>query len=159
MCMDPITMMMIGSTALGALGSVMEGNAANEAAKMQQAAYNQQAQADAQASAFEVSREKYKQELAASSARAQIGASGVALTGSPTDVLVAQAGQGELDLQAIKYGSQMRQNQLITQGKISAYQGKQAKIAGFIGAGTKILSGAVQIGKNPFASSGHKLYG
>ena len=85
-------------TVISAAGSIMQGQQANEMAKFQQAAYEQQAQADAQASAFESERERYKQELAASSARAQVGASGVAMAGSPTDVLVAHAREGQLDL-------------------------------------------------------------
>lgn len=153
MCMDPMTMMLVGSTVLSAAGSVMEGTAADAAGKMQNKAYEQQGQADAQASAFEIARERKKQELAAGAARAQVGASGVALTGSPTDVLVDQAGQGQLDIEAIKYGSLLRQNQLNTQGKIAIMQGKQAKTAGYINAGINIFKGydrSVQMGQNPF---------
>lgn len=157
MCMDPMTMMLVGSTVLSVAGSVMEGTAADAAGKMQNKAYEQQSQADAQASAFEIAREKKKQELAAGAARAQVGASGVALIGSPTDVLVDQAGQGQLDIEAIKYGSQLRQNQLNTQGKIAIMQGKQAKTAGYINAGINIFKGgssiydrSVQMGQNPF---------
>lgn len=164
MCMDPMTMLLVGSTALSAAGSVMEGNAAAEAGKLQQQSYNQQVQADAQASAFEAAQEKKKQDLARSAAVAQVGSSGVALTGSPSEVLIAQAGEDELDLQAISYSSKLRQTSLRTQGKISAFQGKQAQTAGYINAGVTLFKGgasiydrSVQMGTNPFAK--HPLYG
>ena len=113
--------------------------------------------ADAQASAFEQTQERKRQDLLAASARAQVGASGVALSGSPTEVLAANARQGQIDIQAIRYGSQLRQNQLRTQAGISRFEGRQARAASTIGAAGAVVGGlanaysrSVQFGSSPF---------
>jgi hypothetical protein len=146
--------------ALSVGGSLIQGQQQAQMVEMQARAYEQQAQADAQASAYEAEREKRKQELAAAASRAQVGASGVALEGSPTEVLLANAREAEMDISAIKYGSQLRQNQLQTQAAISRFSGKQAKVAGFINAGSNLIGGisnlydpnrATRLGRSAFA--------
>ena len=82
----------------------------------------------------EARQERKKQELLQANARAQVGASGVAMAGSPSDVLIANAREGELDIRAIQYGSQIRQNNLRTQADISRFSGKQAMAGGIINA-------------------------
>lgn len=152
-------MMMVGGTALSAVGSVMEGQAAYQGAKAQNAAYIEQANADAAATALEVSQKRYQARLDQGSAIAQAGSSGVGLRGSPTTVLAADAGERELDIQQIRYGSAVRQTQLKNQGKLAVWQGKQARTAGFIKAGSSIFNGAVGMYdrgirfSNPFARS------
>lgn len=150
----------IAGTAISAFGSIAQGVQQQQMANMQAKAYEQQAQADAQASAYEAQQERRRQNLLAANARAQVGASGVALSGSPTEVLTANARQGALDIEAIRYGSQLRQNSLKTQADISRFSGKQAKTAGFINAGSNLVSGlsnlydpnrAVKFGRSPFA--------
>lgn len=159
MCIDPISMGIIGAVVSGA-GALIQGQQQAQMAEMQAKAYEQQAQADAQASSYEASREKHRQELAAAAARAQVGASGVAFSGSPTEVLLANAGQAELDISAIKYGSQLRQSQLGTQAAISRFSGKQARVAGFINAGSNLIGGlsnlydpnrATRLGRSEFS--------
>ena len=142
-----------------AAGMVMQGQQAQAMAEYQAKAYEQQAISDQQASAYEAARERHRQELEQASARAQVGASGVAFRGSPTEVLAANAREGELDIQAIRYGSQLRQNNLRTQAGISRFSGKQAKTAGMIGAAGALVGGlysaydrSVQLGQNPFAA-------
>ena len=160
MCVDPVTLLTVASIGMSATGSIMQGNQADGLAQAQAAAIEQQAQADAQASAFEQQQERRKQDLIAANARAQVGASGVAFAGSPTEVLTANAAQGQLDIEAIQYGSQLRRNNLSTQASISRFQGKQAKQAGFINAASGFVSGisnlydptkSAKFGTNPFA--------
>jgi hypothetical protein len=148
---------------VSAAGSIVAGQQQAQMAEYQARADEQQAQADAEAAGFEASRERRRQELAAANARAQVGASGVALTGSPTEVLTANAREGQLDIQAIRYGSQLRQNNLRTQAGISRFQGKQARTAGFINAASGAISGlsnlydpnkAVRFGGSAFSSGG-----
>lgn len=141
MCVDPITMLTIAGAGINAAGSIMAGQQQAAMAEAQAKALEQQARAEQQASAYEQQQERRKQELAMSNARAQVGASGVAFTGSPTEVLAANAGQGELDIAAIQYGSSLRQNNLNTQADISRFQGSQARTAGFINAASGLVSG------------------
>ena len=144
-------------TGIQAAGMIAQGRQAQVMAEYQARAYEQQAQADAQASAFEQGQERKRQDLAAAAARAQVGAAGVALAGSPTEVLAANAREGQLDIQAIRYGSQLRQNQLRTQAGISRFEGRQARQAATIGAAGAVVGGltsaysrSVQFGSSPF---------
>lgn len=160
MCIDPITALTIAGTAISAGGSLMQGQQAAAAAEAQAQATEQQRQAEQQASAFEAAQEYRKQQLQLSNARAQVGASGVGFAGSPTSVLTASAGQAQLDLEAIRYGSTLRQNTLTTQAGISRMEGRAARTASFINAGSAVVGGvsrgleqrAVRLGRNPFAA-------
>ncbi|AZO00577.1 hypothetical protein EJ066_27570 [Mesorhizobium sp. M9A.F.Ca.ET.002.03.1.2] len=134
------TLALIG-TALSVGGALAEGQQSRQMADYQAKAYEQQAQADAQSAAFEQSQERHKQDLLQAQARAQAGASGVAISGSPSEVLAANARQGQLDIQAIQYGSQLRQNNLTTQAAISRFSGKQALGASIFKAGGNLVSG------------------
>lgn len=152
----------IAGTAISAAGSLMQGAQANAAAQAQARAQEQQAEAERRSSAFEQEREFKKQQLQMSNARAQVGASGVGFQGSPTAVLAANASQGQLDLAAIQYGSQLRQNTLMTQADLTRMEGRQARTAGFINAASSVVSGAsgimrdraVRLNQNPFARGG-----
>ncbi|WP_287223085.1 hypothetical protein [Mesorhizobium sp.] len=153
MCFDPITILSVAGTALSAGGALMQGQQQQQMANMQAKAYEQQAQADQQASAFEQAQERKKQDLLQAQARAQVGASGVAVTGSPTEVMAANAAQNQLDLKAIQYGSQLRQNSLNTQADISRFSGKQAKTASTFEAGGNIFGGlrSIKFGNSAFS--------
>lgn len=135
-------------------GALVEGQQQKQMADMQAKAYEQQAQADAQASAFEASQEKHKQDLLKSQAVAAAGASGVSLAGSPTEVLAANARQNQLDLKAIQFNSQLRQNNLNTQAGISRFSGKQAVTSSIFKAGGNLVSGIqkIQMAQSPFAA-------
>jgi hypothetical protein len=146
-------MMAIAGSAVSAGGALMQGKQAQAMAEMQAQVYKRQALQESQASAYERDRERHRQELAQSAARAQAGASGVALTGSPAEVLSANARQGELDVQAMRYGTQLRSNALNTQAGISQFSGKQARQASYIAGASTLLSGvgsAVRMGQSPF---------
>ena len=155
MCM--IALGLIGA-GIQAAGMIAQGRNAQTMAEYQARAYEQQAQADSQAAGYEMQRERHRQDLLAASARAQAGASGVALQGSPTEVLAANARQGELDIQAIRYGSQLRQNQLRTQAGIARFEGRQARTASYFGAAGAVAGGlanaysrSVQFGQSAFS--------
>lgn len=122
-------------------GALVSGVQSMQMAKAQQQAYEQQARADAQASAYEAGQEKKRQQAAAAAATAQVGASGVALAGSPTEVMSANARENQMDIDAIRYGSAIRQNNFRTQGQIAAMQGKQAMVGSIFKAAGTAISG------------------
>ncbi|TIP08059.1 hypothetical protein [Mesorhizobium sp.] len=134
------TLALIG-TALSVGGALVEGQQSKQMADYQAKAYEQQARADAQAAAFEQGQERHKQDVLQAQGRAQAGASGVAIAGSPAEVLAANARHRQLDIKAIQYGSQLRQNNLTTQAAISRFSGKQAVTAGIFKAGGNLVSG------------------
>jgi hypothetical protein len=141
------TLALLGTigTGLSAGGALFEGQQQKQLADYQARAYQQQAQADAQSAAFEQSQERHKQDLLQAQALAQAGASGVGISGSPTEVLAANARQGQLDLKAIQYGSQLRQANLTTQAAISRFSGKQAVTASIFKAGSNLVDSLSKI--------------
>ncbi|OBQ66961.1 hypothetical protein [Mesorhizobium loti] len=138
------TLALLG-TVLSVGGALMEGQQQKQMADYQARAYEQQAQAEAQSSAFEQSQERHKQDLLQAQARAQAGASGVGMSGSPTEVLAANARQGQIDLKGIQYSSQLRQNNLNDQAAISRFSGKQAATASIFSAGSALVGGLSKI--------------
>lgn len=163
MC-DPISAMIglqIAGSAMSAAGQISQGETAKAMGDLQNKAYQQQAKATETASAFEQMQARRKQELAVGNARAQVGASGVALEGSPSEVLMANAGQGELDIQAIQFGSKVKSNQLVTQGALAKFSGERAQTAGYIAGASTLASGvgsafmpknSVRLGQSPFSA-------
>ena len=137
MCVDPVTLGMV----ISAGGALVSGVQSMQMGRAQQQAYNQQAKADSQAASYEAQQERKRQEAAAAAATAQVGASGVALSGSPTEVLLANARENQMDIDAIRYGSAIRQNNFRTQGQIAAMQGKQAMVGSIFKAGSNLVSG------------------
>lgn len=146
MC-DPVSAMIglqLAGTAVSAMGQISQGDTAAQMGRLQNQVYQQQAKSTESASAFEQMQARRKQELAAANARAQVGASGVAFEGSPTEVMMANAGQGELDIQAIQFGSKVKSNQLRTQGALAKFSGDNAQTAGYIAGASTLLTGTAQ---------------
>lgn len=141
MCVAAAPALLLATTALSAVGSVMQGNAAAEAGQAQRGAYYQQAENDRIASNYEASRVADRGRRAQSAALVQVAGSGVALTGSPVDVMADNAINTQMDIDAIRFGSTIKQNNLRTQGDLAMMQGEQRQQAGYIGAATNIASG------------------
>lgn len=133
--------LMLASTALSAVGSVMQGNQAAAAGAAQQASYNQAADAERASAGYEATRVYDRNRRAQSAALTQVAGSGVTLAGSPTDVLADNAVQSQMDVDAIRFGSQIKQNNLRTQGDLAMFSGQQRQQAGFLGAVTNVASG------------------
>ncbi len=140
---DPVSLFAITTIASGAMaatGNIMQGNQAAAAGEAQQAASYQAADAERIASGYEATRLADRNKRAASAALVQVAGSGVSLTGSPTEVLADNAMQTQMDIDAIRFGSQIKQNNIRTQGDLALMQGEQRKTAGYIGAATSAAS-------------------
>lgn len=133
--------LMLVTTGLSVIGNLVQGNQAAAMAKAQKAAYDQQAEATRQAANYEAIREFEKGQKIQSAAITQIGSSGVLTTGSPTEALVENAKQNQLDIEAIRFNALMKSNQLQTQGDIALFGGQQKQQAGYLGAATSVASG------------------
>lgn len=164
MCgIDPVSMFVIGTvatTALSSVGSIMQGNAAEQGGRAQQVAYDQAAERERVAAGYEGVRTFEKGRRAQSAAIVQTAGSGLLLTGSPSDVLADNATQNQLDIDAIRFGSKIKQQNLQTQGDLALFSGQQRQQAGYIGAATTAASGltslytprnAVRMGGSAFA--------
>jgi hypothetical protein len=141
---DPITLALIGvvgSTAMNAIGSIAQGNAANAAAQANANALTQQAEAESRAANAreEAQRRQNRQFLGAQ--RAALAQAGIGLNGSAYDVARQSAINAELDALNIRYEGQLAAKGLRDQATIQRFEGRQAKTAGYLGAGAALLQG------------------
>lgn len=137
--------LMLATTALSVAGSVMQGNQAAAQGEAQRASYYQAADAERRASGYEATRVFERNQRATSAAIVQVAGSGVALTGSPTEVLADNAVQTQMDIDAIRFGSQIKQGNLRTQGDLAMFSGEQRQQAGYMGAVTNAVSGLTSL--------------
>jgi hypothetical protein len=152
---DPVTLMVAG-TAIGAAGSIQGGMAAEAEGKSQQnmANYNaalqeREAKSIEARTALQQKQQAEASDRAQSTMRAGLGASGAVTTaGSPLLIQAEQASQAEMENLMIGYqGSEealsaRSQGKLdIMSGKISRQKGSAAKTAGFMNAGSTLLTG------------------
>jgi len=154
--MAPLAVIIGAGIGLQALGQIQAGQAAaGEAESMKaMAEYNARLQ-EQEARAAEAQaewRQKRQAEEAAryrSTLRAGMGAAGVSTTeGSPLMVEAAQAAQDELENLMIGYEGQIGASRARSQAAIDRAQGtiygqraRNARTAGFMGAGTTLLTG------------------
>jgi Tfp pilus assembly protein PilE len=133
----------VASTAVSAYAMYEQGQQQKKAAKAQAEMLDQQATmaknaADARARDI---RERNRRILA--TARANAGASGIALTAgtSPLAVLAYDAKEGELEALRAQYGGDVEAAGLSAQARMTRFAGKNAEYAANIGAGTTLISG------------------
>lgn len=77
-----------------------------------------------------------------SSQRAEYGKSGVEMSGSPLLVIKDTIAKSELDALAIRYGGEIEARQLRSKGAGLRAEGQTARTAGYLGAGSSLLTGA-----------------
>lgn len=136
--------LLAGGTALGAVSAIQQGNAANSAAKYNAAIAERNAVTARQQAAAEEDKQRRLAYMRLGNARAAYGASGVNLEGSPLDVLEQSAAEEELDALTIRYQGDLTSRNYLEQAALDRAQGKNAKMAGYMGAGSAILLGAAQ---------------
>lgn len=132
--------MMIASTAISAVGTIAQGNAARAAGNYQAAQLNQQAgqeRAIAQRNAIE---QRHKATLANSRALA-VAAAGGGGASDPTvnNIMGDITGQGEYNALSALYTGEERARGMNMQADVARLEGKQARSASLLKAGTTIL--------------------
>lgn len=135
------TALTIGSTALGVAGTLAQAQAQKKAANYNAAVQEQQAQIEQQkgaARATEIS-QRTRQKMAG--VRAASIESGLELTGSVSDVLDTVNQQGALDSMTALWDSSTRAQGLRSSAELERAKGKSAVTAGYLGAGSSLLTG------------------
>jgi hypothetical protein len=135
------TVLTVGSTLLGAVGSIQQGQAANKAAQYNAEVQEIQArvaQDQGAARATELS-QRTKQRLAAT--RAASMESGLELSGSVNDVLDTVQKQGALDEITALYDSNVRAQGLRQSAAAERVKGRNTLTASYFDTGTSILTG------------------
>ncbi len=134
---------MMASAAVAAYSAVQQGKAAKATANYNAAISMQNAEiarADAAAQAAQQDRENYLRLGAIRTAQGKAG--GAAGEGSVLDVLGDAAAQGELERQNIIYQGEQRARGAVNTANLDTFSGKQAQKAGYLKAGSELLSGA-----------------
>lgn len=129
-----------------AAGSVAAGNQANKVAEYNAKVAENNAQAARQEAGFEanIQRENLRRVIGAQ--RAAAASSGLDTTsGTPIAVLGDTAQQGEMDVLARLYSGQAAATASMNDARRMRAEGKAQKRAGFINAGTSLLSGFGQM--------------
>jgi hypothetical protein len=146
----------LGGAALAAAGQIGQAQAASAQAKGQEAIAQYNARVDKQNAEAATQQSLYRQQIQVneadrlqSSLLAQAGAGGVVPTeGTPLMIQAKQAAQSELDRAMIAYQGQIASRRYMSQSAIDTAQagiyGQQASnysTAGYIGAGSTLLTG------------------
>lgn len=138
------TALLIGGTLVSAMGAIQQGNAAAAAADYNARLAEQNATIATQQAAEKERQQRILARKQIGSARAAYGASGVTMEGSPLDVLEESAYNSELDALTLRYGGQIESMGLRNQAALERMQGKSAKTAGYMNAGSSLLLGGAK---------------
>ena len=137
-----IPIMMIAAAAVSAYSAVQQGKAAKAASAFNATIATQNAEIsrdNAEAQATQQDRENL---LRLGAIRAAQGKSGGTASGSVLDVLADTAAQGELERQNIVYQGELRARGFANTATLDEFGGKNAEKAGYLKAGSELLSGA-----------------
>lgn len=156
---DPVTIA-IGAAVVSAIGSIRQGNAANESAKYNAAQIEQSA-------GIERAQATIKQEDQRAQARSVIGRqlatvaeSGTGLSGSNLDLLGESMYNAEMDALNIRYGSELNAVSSLNQANVTRREGKNARTAGYLSAASSLASaGAGYMGGRPFSAGSSTTVG
>lgn len=149
MCFDPISISTIigvasslAGTAVSALGAVQAGKAQNEVAQYNAKVADNNATAERERAAYDAGLIKDERRRVIGSQRAAMAANGLEISsGSPVAVLGDTTGQAEMDVLARLYGGESAAAAYKNDATRMRIEGKAAKQAGKIGAGTTLLTG------------------
>lgn len=141
---DPISAaVMVGvGTMVSAMGSIQQGNAANQAANYNAQMAERQATLQQQIAAADAEEIARQNRLAQGHLRATAGASGLIVgDGSSLDVQLDNAETGELNRLKRLWQGDVAAYNARNQAQLDYYAGAQAQRAGLFNAGSKLLTG------------------
>lgn len=141
----------LGSVSVGSAlavgGGIMSAFGAYSSGQAQQQQSNYNAQVERQQAMADEAAQRRRSSAILSQSRANIGASGVEIAGSPLEVMAQSAADAELDALTIRYGGEMRAQQ-------AEYQGRVARASGNTSAATNLLMGLSSATRGVRASGG-----
>lgn len=147
--MTPFEWIVVAVIAVGALASagtaVYSGEQARKAQSYNADAMEEQARAERMKADYEASILKRNAEKMRARMRLNYLASGVDISeGTAMMVMAEDAKQAEMDFQAIRYGGNAAAIRAKQEARMMRYQGASAARAGYINAGSSLLTGAGQ---------------
>lgn len=140
---DPGTALLLAGAGAGALGSISQGNQQAAASNANAQQLEARASADTAQAAAQATLDQQNSRRQMAAAFANAGASGVDPgQGSPLSVMSDLAAQGELTRRLSIYRGDVASTGDLNQAALTRWQGSQAKQAGFLRAGTTLLTAA-----------------
>jgi hypothetical protein len=136
-------------TAVSAFGAVQAGNAQNDAAQYSAKVADNNATAERERASYDAGLIKDERRRIVGSQRAAMAANGLEIsTGSPVAVLGDTTGQSEMDVLARLYGGESAATAYGNDATRMRIEGKAAKQAGMLGAGSTLLTGMGNLALN-----------
>lgn len=142
---DPVTIALVASTAISAVGAISSGNAAKSQADYQAKVAENNAITVGQQTAANVEAQDRDRRLRRGANFASAGASGVGID-SFGDILQQNAALEQLDILTIQSEGLLQQQNFESEASLAKARGKSARTAGYIGAASSILGGASKLG-------------
>jgi hypothetical protein len=131
---------MIGAV-IGAVGSIASASAQAASYKAQSQYAARQAVMEQQKGAYESARLNDQTTRQLATMRGQYLSSGIALQGSPGDVIADSAVEASLDEQAVKYGAKVRSDNLTFESQLAKMNAGNAMVGGVFGAMGSLVNG------------------
>lgn len=123
-----------------AIGAIKQGEVQNKIASYNAAVTEQEGVAATKKAEFDEAAHRERVRRALSTQRGAVGASGIETSGSALLGLEESAKQGEMDALAIRFGGTVAKGRAGSAAAIERARGKSAKQAGFLRAGTSLLT-------------------
>lgn len=131
----------IGAGVLGGASSVMQGAATSKAASYNAQVQDQQAKSASDQAAYQSATITNQTRARQANAEGSMLENGTELSGSNVDILNAIDTSGRLDAMTAVYDGSVQSTSYENQAALSRQSASNAMLTGFIGAGTKIMSG------------------
>jgi hypothetical protein len=132
------------STAVKVIGAIRQGKSESRAAEYNAAIAERNATIARQQASQQAAQVARENRMRIGTLRANVGAAGITMEGSPIDVLGDVVSQGELERQNEIYRGEIRALGFEDTASLERMRGSSAKSAGYLRAGTALLSGAAQ---------------
>ena len=133
---------------ISGVGAMQQANAAAESEKAQAEARRRQATIDQDSGAYKAQQQQRNVDRVLGKQRAGFLSSGIALTGSASDVIDESTAEGALDVAAIRWNSQLSADNERYNAKINDMNASNAKAAAPIAFLTPVLSGVAKFGSS-----------
>ena len=132
----------VAAAGVTAYAAVKQGEAADENAKFNAKMAGREAESRRNAAAAAAEDARRRHEILFGEQRNKYGASGVLIEeGSPLLVMMNSEEEAALDVARIKHGGREAATTLTLEGQAERWRGRQARSAGYLGAGAALLQG------------------
>lgn len=141
-----IPILMVGGALISAVGAMSAAKANAQAANYNATIASQNAQVSLDQASAQVAIQQKQARQVEGSLIASVGASGVTMEGSPTDVLQMSVTNAALDAETIKYEGRLKATGYANQAELDRIAAKTATQQGYLTAASSLLTGAGQAG-------------